>query len=210
MNLGFLASGRGSTMQAVIDACKSGRLRAKPCVVISNNRDAQALARAWQEGIPAYHLSAKTEPNPGLLDAAILHTLQHHEVELVILAGYMKKLGMKTLTHYWGRILNIHPSLLPKFGGQGRYGIHVHEAVLAAGEKETGATVHLVEGEEYDQGTILSQCRVPVYTGDTADTLAQRVLVHEHRLLVETLEQILVGKLALPEVLSCPQLMQRP
>ncbi len=210
MNLGFLASGRGSTMQAVIDACKSGRLRATPCVVISNNRDAQALARAWQEGIPAYHLSAKTEPDPGLLDAAILHTLQHHEVELVILAGYMKKLGMKTLTHYWGRILNIHPSLLPKFGGQGRYGIHVHEAVLAAGERETGATVHLVEGEEYDQGTILSQCRVPVYTGDTADTLAQRVLVHEHRLLVETLEQILAGKLALPEVLSGPQLMQRP
>ena len=210
MNLGFLASGRGSTMQAVIDACKSGRLRAKPCVVISNNRDAQALARAWQEGIPAYHLSAKTEPDSGLLDAAILHTLQHHEVELVILAGYMKKLGMKTLTHYWGRILNIHPSLLPKFGGQGRYGIHVHEAVLAAGERETGATVHLVEGEEYDQGTILSQCRVPVYTGDTADTLAQRVLVHEHRLLVETLEQILAGKLALPEVLSGPQLMQRP
>ena len=197
-------------MQAVIDACKSGRLRAKPCVVISNNRDAQALARAWQEGIPAYHLSAKTEPDSGLLDAAILHTLQHHEVELVILAGYMKKLGMKTLTHYWGRILNIHPSLLPKFGGQGRYGIHVHEAVLAAGERETGATVHLVEGEEYDQGTILSQCRVPVYTGDTADTLAQRVLVHEHRLLVETLEQILAGKLALPEVLSGPQLMQRP
>jgi phosphoribosylglycinamide formyltransferase-1 len=130
-------------------------------------------------------------------------------VELVILAGYMKKLGMKTLEHYRGRILNIHPSLLPKFGGQGRYGIHVHEAVLAAGERETGATVHLVEGE-YDQGTILSQCRVPVYTGDTADTLAQRVLVQEHRLLVETLEQILVGKLALPEVLSCPQLMQRP
>jgi phosphoribosylglycinamide formyltransferase-1 len=209
MNLGFLASGRGSTMQAVIDACKSGRLQAKPCVVLSNNRDAQALARARQEGIPAYHLSAKTEPDPSLLDAAILHTLRHYEVELVILAGYMKKLGMRTLEHYRGRILNIHPSLLPKFGGQGRYGIHVHEAVLAAGERETGATVHLVEGE-YDQGTILSQCRVPVYTGDTADTLAQRVLVQEHRLLVETLEQILVGKLALPEVLSCPQLMQRP
>lgn len=209
MNLGFLASGRGSTMQAVIDACKSGRLRAKPCVVLSNNRDAQALARARQEGIPAYHLSAKTDPDSGLLDAAILHTLRHYEVELVILAGYMKKLGMKTLEHYRGRILNIHPSLLPKFGGQGRYGIHVHEAVLAAGERETGATVHLVEGE-YDQGTILSQCRVPVYTGDTADTLAQRVLVQEHRLLVETLEQILVEKLALPEVLSCPQLMQRP
>ncbi len=197
MNLGFLASGRGSNMQAVIDACKSERLRAKSAVVISNNRDSQALVCARREGIPAYHLSAKTHPDPQALDAAILQTLIHHQVEFVILAGYMKKLGIKTLTHYRGRILNIHPSLLPKFGGQGMYGIHVHEAVLAGGERETGVTIHLVD-EEYDQGAVLAQCRVPVYRSDTVETLSARVLEQEHRFLVETLQRILSGALSLP------------
>jgi phosphoribosylglycinamide formyltransferase-1 len=208
MNLGFLASGRGSNLQAVIDACKIRRLAATPSVVISNNRDAQALARARQAGIVSYHLSTKTHPDPTLLDAAILDTLRHHQVDLVILAGYMKRLGAKTLTHYRHRVLNIHPSLLPKYGGQGMYGTHVHEAVLAAGERETGATVHLVDAE-YDQGTILAQRRVPVYSSDTVETLSARVLEQEHHLLVETLEKILSGTLALPQS-PAPQLVQGP
>ncbi len=184
-------------MQAVIDACKEGRLKARPRVVISNNGDAEALTRARREGIPAYHLSAKTRPAPEELDAAILAALQVHQIELVILAGYMKKLGAKTLTHYRGRVINIHPALLPKFGGPGMYGAHIHTAVLAAGEKETGVTIHWVD-EEYDQGDILAQCRLPVLENESPESLSQRVLEREHSFLVETLQRIIAGELTLP------------
>lgn len=196
MNLGFLVSGRGSNMQAVIDACKSGRLAARPRVVISNNSGSGALARADREGIPRYHLSGRTHPDPPQLDAAILDALLRHEVELVILAGYMKKLGSRTLGHYAGRIINIHPALLPKFGGLGMYGARVHQAVLAAGEKETGVTIHLVD-PEYDTGPIVAQCRVPVWADDTVESLAQRVLEQEHRILVETISKVASGEITL-------------
>jgi phosphoribosylglycinamide formyltransferase-1 len=199
MNLGFLASHRGSNMQAVIDACKIGRLRAKPGVVISNNSGSEALARAKQEKIPFYHLSAKTHPLADQLDRAILKTLLQHKVELLILAGYMKKIGPKTLDQYRGRILNIHPALLPQFGGQGMYGPHPHQAVLSAGAKETGVTIHIVD-EEYDTGPIVAQCRVPVMEGDTVESLSRRVLQREHSFLVETLEEITSGTIALPGV----------
>jgi len=189
MNLAFFASHRGSNMQAVMDACKEGCLKAQPCVVISNNSDSEALQRAKRERFPHYHLSTKTHPEPEQLDVAILQTLERHKAEWVILAGYMRKLGPKTLAHYRGRILNIHPALLPKYGGKGMYGTHVHEAVLAAGEKETGVTIHLVD-EEYDHGAIVAQCRVPVLEEDTPTTLAERVLACEHRFLVETLQRI--------------------
>ena len=139
MRLGFLASHNGSNMQAIIEACKTGALQATPVVVISNNADSGALARAKRESIPHYHLSLKTHPTPELLDQAIFDTLIAHHVDIVILAGYMKKLGVKTLARFDGAILNIHPALLPKFGGQGMYGIHVHEAVLAAGEMKPGS-----------------------------------------------------------------------
>jgi phosphoribosylglycinamide formyltransferase-1 len=196
MNLGFLASGRGSNMQAVIDACKSRQLTAKPCVVISNNSGSGALARADQEGIPRYHLSGRTHPDPAQLDAAILDALLRHETELVILAGYMKKLGPRTLKRYAGRIINIHPALLPKFGGLGMYGARVHQAVLAAGDKETGVTIHLVDAQ-YDTGPVVAQCRVQVLTDDTVESLAQRVLEQEHRFLVETIRKIALGEITL-------------
>ena len=202
MNLGFLASHRGSNMQAVIAACHTGRLRAKPCVVISNNSHAEALARAERAGIPAYHVSGKTHSPPERLDAEILRLLLQHEVELVLLAGYLRKLGVQTLRRYRNRIINIHPALLPKFGGQGMYGAAVHEAVLAAGDKETGVTIHLVD-EEYDHGAILAQCRVPVLAEDTVVSLAQRVLEREHSFLRETLERILTGELVLPPTTVC-------
>jgi phosphoribosylglycinamide formyltransferase 1 len=198
MNLAFFASHRGSNMQAVLQACKDGRLSARPCVVISNNGQAEALQRAKQEGLPAYYLSIKTHPEPERLDEAILQTLQVYQPDLVILAGYLRKLGAKTLAHYQGRIINIHPALLPKYGGQGMYGIHVHEAVLAAGEQETGVTIHLVD-EEYDHGEIIAQCRVPVGEQDTVEALAQRVLACEHAFLVSTLQQILAGAIVLPK-----------
>jgi phosphoribosylglycinamide formyltransferase-1 len=192
MNLAFFASHRGSNMQAVLDACKEGCLNARPCLVISNNSDAEALLRAKQDGIACYHLSSKTHPDPEQLDVAILRLLQQYQIDLVVLAGYMRKLGPQTLAAYRRRVINIHPALLPKFGGQGMYGQRVHEAVLAAGETETGVTIHLVD-EEYDHGDILAQCRVPVLDGDTLETLAQRVLACEHRFLVETLQKMVTG-----------------
>lgn len=197
MNLGFFASHRGSNMQSVIDACMAGQLTAKPCVVISNNSASEALARARRENIPAYHLSSKVIPDPAVLDKAILLTLKRHDVELVVLAGYMKQLGPQTLAAYKDRVINIHPALLPKYGGVGMYGMHVHEAVIAAGDPETGVTIHLVDSE-YDHGQILAQCRVPVLPGDTPDILAARVLEQEHRFLVETLRNIVEGNIRLP------------
>ncbi len=183
-------------MQAIIDTCKNGRLDAEPAVVISNNSDSTALERARREGIPHYHLSSATYPDPTELDAAILHVLEEHKVDLVVLAGYMKLLGPRTLRRYRGRILNIHPALLPKFGGKGLYGMKVHEAVLAAGEKVTGVTVHLVD-ERYDRGPIVAQCEVPVLEGDTPDSLAARVLEQEHKLFAATLQKIVHGEIDL-------------
>lgn len=196
MNIGFLASHGGSNMQAIIDACKAGRLSAVPVVVISNNGESRALERARNEGIPNYYLSGKTHPDPDRLDQAILDALILHKVDVVALAGYMKKLGPKTLAHFRGRILNIHPALLPKHGGKGMYGIRVHEAVIAAGETESGVTVHLVT-EEYDRGSILAQVTVPVMPGDTPETLAERVLVQEHILYPTTLQRIATGEIIL-------------
>jgi len=197
MNIGFLASHGGSNMQAIIDACKSGKLQATPAVVISNNSDSGAIARAETEGIPYYYLSGKTHPEPEELDRAILETFLRHSVDIIVLAGYMKKLGPKTLSRFRGRILNIHPALLPKYGGKGMYGIRVHEAVIAAGEKESGVSIHFVD-ENYDTGTIIAQTRVPVMPDDTPETLAARILVQEHILYPATLQRIVTGEIPLP------------
>ena len=196
LQLGFLASHRGTNMQAILDACKTGRLQARPRVVISNNSDSGVLQRARKAGVPSAHLSTYTHPEPGALDRAILAILQEYGVEVVCLAGYMKRLGPRTLAAYRGRVLNIHPSLLPKFGGQGFYGEVVHRAVLAAGESETGATVHLVD-EEYDQGPVLDQIQVPIEPDDSVETLSARVLQQEHRLYVRTLQRIASGEIEL-------------
>jgi len=184
-------------MQAIVDACKDGRLDAMACVVITNNSNSMALQRARNEGIPSYHLSGTTHPDRDELDQAVLDALKAHDVNLVILAGYMKKLGPKTLREYRGRMLNIHPALLPKFGGKGMYGRFVHEAVLASGDKVTGVTIHLVD-EEYDHGPIVAQCEVPVAENDTVESLSERVLKREHEFFVETLQKISQGTIALP------------
>ena len=196
LHIGFLASHGGSNMQAIIDACKEGRLHGEPVVVISNNSDSGAMERARREGIPAVHISNATNPDPSALDDAILRTLEERGVDIVVLAGYMKLLGPKTLARYRGRVLNIHPALLPRFGGKGLYGMKVHEAVLAAGEKVSGVTVHLVD-ERYDHGPTLAQRQVPVMEGDTAESLAARVLEQEHKLYPETLEKIANGEIDL-------------
>ncbi len=197
MKIAFLASHRGSNLQAVIDACRAGRLSAVPCVVISNNSASEALVRARREGIPAYHLSAKTHPDPGQLDETMCALLSQHKADIVVLAGFMKKLGPRTLSRFEGRLINIHPALLPKYGGQGLFGDKVHVAVLASGDAETGVTIHLVD-QEYDHGEIFAQCKVPVQAGDTVESLSQRVLQREHEFLVETLRRICVGQIPWP------------
>lgn len=197
LRLGFLASHGGSNVQAIVDACKRGELDAEPRVVISNNRDSQVLERARAEDIPWYHLSSRTHPEPEELDAAVLAALTEHDVDTVILAGYMKKLGPRTLERYRGRVLNVHPALLPQHGGQGMYGIKVHEAVLAARDEVSGATIHLAD-EEYDRGPIVAQAEVTVSPNDTPETLAARVLEVEHSLYVDTLRRISRGELTLP------------
>ncbi len=196
LRLGFFASHEGSNLQAILDACRNGTLPAEPRVVIGNNSNSGALKRAEAAGVPSFHVSGRTHPDDAERDAFQLDLLRRHGVSLVILAGFMKKLGPKVLSAYSGRILNIHPALLPKFGGPGMYGKRVHRAVLAAGEKETGVTVHLVTAE-YDAGPIVAQCRVPVGPGDTVETMQKRVLRKEHEFFVETLRKIAAGKIVL-------------
>ncbi len=196
LRLGFLASGGGSNMQAILDARHAGHLQAEARVVVGNNSRSGALQKAAAAGIACCHLSSHTHPDPAALDEAICQALQQHEVQVVCLAGYMKLLGARTLQAYRGHIINIHPGLLPRHGGQGFYGKRVHEAVLAAGDSESGATVHVVD-EVYDNGPILAQARVPVLPGDTPDSLAARVLVEEHRLYPATLQRIATGDINL-------------
>lgn len=197
MNIGFLASHNGSNMQAIIDACKSGVLHAYPAVVVSNNSKLGALERAKKEGIPYYHISGKHYPDLKDLDQAILTVMTDHLVDIIVLAGYMKKLGQKTLAHYDRRILNIHPALLPKYGGKGMYGMNVHEAVISSDENESGVSIHIVDGG-YDTGPIIAQSRVPVTPSDTPLTLAEKVLKQEHVLFPETLQKIVTGEIILP------------
>ncbi len=194
--IGVLASHGGTNLQAIIDACAAGSLDAEIRVVISNNSRSLALERAHRANIPTAHLSAGTHPDPARLDAAIADTLASHGVELVALAGYMRKLGPQTLSRYRNRILNVHPALLPKFGGQGMYGERVHAAVIAAGESVSGVSVHLVD-EEYDRGPVIAQSEVPVLPGDTPDTLAARILEQEHLLYPQTIQRIASGQIDL-------------
>ena len=140
LRIGLLASHGGSNLGAIVAACREGRIDAAPVVVIGNNSDAFALERARRANIPVYHLSSRTHPDPDALDAAIADALARYEVDLVALAGYMKRLGPRVLDRWRGRIINVHPSLLPQFGGQGMYGPRVHAAVLAAGAAVTGVT----------------------------------------------------------------------
>ncbi len=196
LRLGFLASHGGSNMQAILDAIAAGDLPAVACVAICNNSGAQALARARGAGVPALHLSTRTHPAPGALDAAMVEAFRSHGVEVVVCAGYMRKVGDGVLAAYPRRVLNIHPALLPKHGGQGMYGLRVHQAVLAAGEAETGVTIHLVDGH-YDHGPTLAQATVPVAPDDTPETLQARVLQTEHTLYPDTLRRIATGEIDL-------------
>ena len=186
--IGVMASGGGSNFKAIIERIGEGDLEAQCKFLITNNGKCGAVAHAEEYGIPVYHISGKTHPEQAAYEAALLEVLDRYNVDLLVLAGYMKALPVSFVRRMAGRILNIHPSLLPKYGGKGFWGIHVHEAVIAAHEKESGATVHLVS-EEIDQGKILAQVKVPVLEGDTPEVLAARVLEQEHDLYWKTIRR---------------------
>jgi len=187
MKLGFLASGNGTSMRAIVLACESGELAAEPVIVVSNKREAPALAFAHEHGIETRVIP--TAKDPEAADLALVGALEAAGVQWVILSGYLRKLGPKTLARFAHRILNVHPALLPRYGGQGYYGRRVHEAVLASGDKVSGATVHLVD-DVYDHGEIVAQVEVPVLPGDDASALERRVMAAEPRLFVETLKRL--------------------
>ena len=184
--IGVMASGGGSNFKAIIEHIGEGDLEAQCKFLITNNANCGAAAHAEEYGIPVYHISGKTHPVAADYEAAMMEVLNKYDVDLLILAGYMKALPVCMIQRMLDRILNIHPSLLPKYGGKGFWGIHVHEAVVAAHEKESGATVHLVS-EEIDKGRILAQAKVPVLEGDTPEVLAARVLEQEHNLYWKTI-----------------------
>jgi phosphoribosylglycinamide formyltransferase-1 len=196
LRIAVLASGSGTTLQAVIDACASRELQAQVVLVISNNSTAQCMERARRAGIETAHLSSVTHPSPDALDRALADRLAASRPDLVLLAGYMKKLGPTTLRAFAGRVINTHPSLLPAFGGRGMYGSRVHAAVITAGAAESGVSVHLVDGD-YDTGAVLAQTRVPVEPNDDADSLAARVQSVERPFLVATLQRIAKRELEL-------------
>jgi phosphoribosylglycinamide formyltransferase-1 len=171
-----LASGGGSNLQAILDhiAALGPDSPLEIVVVASNRSSAGALARARTRGIAAEVISASDAP-------ALLALFESYGAQLVILAGYLKLVPPEVIARFRGAIVNIHPALLPKFGGAGMYGHRVHDAVIAAGERVSGATVHFVT-DDYDRGTIIAQVRVPLLPGDTGESLGARVLDAEHRL----------------------------
>ncbi len=189
--LGVLASGRGSNLQALIDAIELGRLQARIAVVLSNKKEAQALERARKHGIDAVFLDPKDHDSREAYDEALLRNLQEHEVDLLVLAGYMRLLSPALVAPMPGRIVNIHPSLLPAFPG-----LQAQGQALAYGVKVSGCTVHFVD-EKMDHGPIIAQATVPVLQSDTESSLTERILVEEHRLLVEVVQGIAEGHLAI-------------
>jgi phosphoribosylglycinamide formyltransferase/phosphoribosylglycinamide formyltransferase-1 len=185
--LAVLASGRGSNLQAIVDHFDNlARERvAKVVLVASNRADSPALIRAATASIDIADFNAADD------GTELLELLKKHRIDLVVLAGYLKRIPSKVIREYSGRMINIHPALLPAFGGEGMYGARVHEAVIASGAKESGVTVHLVD-DEYDRGPIVAQWRVPVEPSDTAERLAARVLNVEHVVYPRTVEMVAI------------------
>jgi phosphoribosylglycinamide formyltransferase-1 len=196
LRLAVFASGNGTNLQALIDACKAGTINAEVAVVVSNSKYAFALTRARNEKIETLVFDPADYKTRTLWCAKMAKSLNDLDIDLVCLAGFMMKLEPCMIRSFPGRIINIHPSLLPKFGGKGMYGRHVHEAVIAAQEKESGCTVHVVD-EIYDHGPVLAQSKVTVAPDDTPETLAQKIHEKEHALYVQVVKDIGAGKITL-------------
>ena len=195
VKIGVLVSGGGTNLQALLDAQKRGEIPdGEISLVIASRKKAYALERARMAGVPALALPRRDYENPADYDAALLTALQEAGVELVVLAGFLCVLGEKMLKGYEGRIVNVHPSLIPAFCGDGFYGLHVHEAALERGVKVTGATVHLVN-EVTDGGPILLQKAVEVLEGDTPESLQKRVMEQAEWVLLPQAVSMLCQKI---------------
>jgi phosphoribosylglycinamide formyltransferase-1 len=199
LHIGVFASGKGSNVLSILNAIETGRIpRTRIAVVISNNAEAGALCLARERNIPTVHMSRKDYASDESFNAAMLQILEHHGVNFIVLAGYMKKVDSLITGRFRNRIINIHPALLPAYGGSGMYGMHVHEAVVAKREPVSGATVHYVD-EEYDHGKIILQKTVPVSPDDTPESLAAKVLEIEHEIYPEALRRFAEGQLPIDD-----------
>lgn len=181
--------GSGTTLQSVIDAINNGELKAKINLVVSNNPNAYALERAKKNNIDTYIIKSKTKED---IDYELYSVLEKYDVDLIVLAGYLKMIGERLINKY--KIINTHPSLLPKFGGSGMYGMRVHTAVCEAKEEFTGPTIHFVN-KEYDKGNIIIQTKVEVKDTDTPETISAKVQAIEKIQLVQTLNRFVNGDL---------------
>jgi len=199
LNIAVFASHNGSNLQAIIDACRLGEIKANVCVVLSNNSDSRALQRAADAGIDSFHVSAKALGSEEALDAEIVKILASHNTDIIFLAGYLKRIGACILNKYHNRVFNIHPALLPKYGGKGMFGMNVHRAVIAAREPVSGITIHRAS-QEYDEGEVVAQTTIIVSPSDTAETLAEKILVREHTFIVEVINKIINGNILLGDI----------
>jgi phosphoribosylglycinamide formyltransferase-1 len=190
--IAFLASHNGSTARAITKACMNGRIPARPVLLISNNRDSNALKWAKELRLKTALINAGNSADP---DAAIAGLFEDAGIDIVVCSGYMKLIGPKTIAAARGAILNVHPALLPSHGGKGMYGRHVHQAVFDNKELETGITIHLVDSE-YDRGRIIAQKRLPV-SGSSVEDIEEMVKAAEPDFYIETLDRILSGEIAL-------------
>lgn len=181
LRIGVLASGGGTDLQSILDACESGRIDGKVVVVISNNGDAFALERARKHGAEAIFLDHRGKPREKY-ERELAEELDKHHIGLIVLSGWLRMLTKYFINKYKNMIINIHPALLPRYGGKGMFGMNVHEAVLRSGDRFSGCSVHFAT-EDVDGGPVIARMRVPVIPGDTPETLQARVLDAEHRLL---------------------------
>ena len=195
MNVAVFASGSGSNFQALIDRSEHGDLHCTLALCVGNNSAAFAFERAKKHGIPARHIGPSHFPSEQAYADALLAVLKEYNIDIIALAGYMKKIPRSVIAAYPCRIINIHPGLLPAFGGKGLYGEKVHQAVLESGAKISGITIHFVD-EEYDHGPIIFQEAVPVLDSDDSHTLAERVLKLEHASYWRVLEAIAQGRIS--------------
>lgn len=183
----IFASGSGSNMQAIIDEIEAGGIHAEIVGLIVNKPDIKSIERAKKINVP---VSIITDKGNISYTSKLRKQLSAWSPDLIVLAGFLKKIPTTIIKEYENKIINIHPALLPKFGGKGFYGMNVHKAVLESGDKESGCTVHFVN-EEYDKGPIISQAKVPVHSSDTPGILAKRVLEAEHKLLPSVIKKLI-------------------
>ncbi len=194
LNIAVFISGGGTNLQAIINAVKENKINGKIKLVFSNRKNAYGLIRAQNESIDTFYLNRKKFFSSEKYDERILEELERKNIDLIILAGYLNILSLKLVSKYSNRIINIHPSLIPSFCGDGFYGENVHKAVIKSGVKFTGATTHFVD-ENVDTGAIILQDVVPVFINDDFETVAKRVLEIEHEILVKTVKAFCDNKI---------------